>query len=452
MKLRTKRIVALAAAAFVLLVGIYCLLRFGFSVDVLDRSGWSTRGDAVRYLDYFGRPQLKWQYIDNRLYYFSPDDGNMVTGWQTVDGHTYYFGNDGVRASGWIQVDGKTFYLGADGKAVTGKQTIDKETYYFSHNGQMATGWQTVDGKRYYFSPEGKTVSGMQTVDGKHYCFAQDGQVLTGWVTLDGARYCFAEDGAAVTGWLEEADGKVFLDETGRVHTGWLDWEGKRYYFDDAGKMTTGWLTLEQDRYYLREDGVMAVGEMKIDGETHFFTSTGKKLLVVNVKNPVPADYQLDLVDIEGFEIDRSCRDALENMLIACRNAGYVCKINNTYRFKATQQYMWNKSVSKYMADGMTYEQACAETGKDTMPAGHSEHQTGLAVDITGSQLMYQWLAENCWDYGFILRYPQDHTSATGIIYEPWHFRYVGTELSLELEELGFCLEEYMANLTNKTE
>lgn len=450
MKLRTKRIIALSAAVLALLIGVYCLLRFGFSVDVLDRSGWSTKGDAVRYLDYFGRPQLRWQYIDNRLYYFSPDNGNMVTGWQTVDGHTYYFGNDGIRASGWIHLEGKTFYLGADGKTVTGWQKIDEENYYFSDNGQMATGWQTIDAKRYYFSPEGKTVSGWQTVDGKNYCFADDGQPLTGWVTLEGVRYCFAEDGTAVTGWREEADGKIFLDETGKLHTGWLDWEEKRYYFDDAGKMTTGWLTLEQDSYYLHEDGVMAVGEVKIDGKNHFFTSTGKKLLVVNSKNPVPADYKLDLVDIERDKIDRGCRDALENMLIDCRNAGYVCAINNAYRSKKTQQSLWDSSISKLMAKGMTYEQACAETGKDTMLPGHSEHQTGLAVDITGSALMYQWLAEHCWDYGFILRYPEGCTSHTGIIYEPWHFRYVGTELSLELKELGYCLEEYMDKLTQK--
>lgn len=450
MKLRTKKTAALAVAGLVLLIGIYCLLRFGFSVDVLDRSGWSVRGEVVRYLDYFGRPQQGWQYIDNRLYYFSPDDGNMVTDWKTIDGHTYYFGTDGIRASGWIRVDGETFYLGADGKAVTGKQTIDKKDYYFLDNGRMATGWQTVDGKHCYFSSEGNMVTGWQTVDGKYYYFAEDGQLLTGWVTLDGVRYCFAEDGTAVTGWQEEAGEKIFLDETGKLHTGWLDWEEKRYYFDDTGKMITGWLTLEQDRYYFHEDGAAATGEVKIDGKTNFFTSTGKKILVVNWKNPVPEDYELDLVEVEGFQIDRECRDALENMLIDCRNAGYVCTINNSYRSKKTQQYLWDKSMSAFMAQGMTYEQAYAETGKDTMLPGHSEHQTGLAVDIVGSELMYQWLAENCWDYGFVLRYPENRTSFTGIIYEPWHFRYVGTELSMELKELGLCIEEYMDMLTQK--
>lgn len=448
MKLRVKRIAPWVALALVLLVGIYCLLRFGFSVDVLDRSGWSTKGDTVRYLDYFGRPQLRWQYIDNRLYYFSPDDGNMVTGWKKVDGNLYYFGNDGVRNSGWIQVDGKTFYLGADGKTVTGKQTIDKEKYYFLDDGRMATGWQTVDGKRYYFGPDGKTVSGRQTVDGKYYCFAEDGQIITGWITIDGVRYCFAEDGAAATGWFAEADGKIFLDETGKLHTGWMDWEGKRYYFDDTGKMLTGWLTLEKDRYYLYEDGSMAVGAVEIDGQTHFFTSAGKKFLLINAQNPVPADYELDLVELEGFEVDRESRDALGSMLMDCRNAGYACTINNSYRSKATQQHLWNKSVAEFMAAGMTYEQACIETGKDTALPGHSEHQTGLAVDITGSEAMYQWLAEHCWEYGFILRYMDGHMDHTGIIYEPWHFRYVGTELSLELKELGICLEEYIAMLT----
>lgn len=450
MKVRTKRTAVVIAAALFLVLGTYCLLRFGFSVDALDRSGWSTKGGLVQYLDYFGRPQLRWQYIDKRLYYFSPEDGNMVTGWKQIDGCEYYFDKNGVRASGWMRVDGQTFYLGADGKVVTGWQNIDGETYYFSRDGRMASGWQMLDGNRHYFSQEGRIVPGWHTVDGKRYCFGQDGQTLSGWVTVEGIRYRVTEDGTAMTGWFEDADGKVFLDETGKPYAGWLDWEGKRYHFDDAGKMIIGWLKQDQDRYYFREDGTMAVGEVKIDGVSNFFTSTGKYVLLTNAWNPVPDDYEMDLVDIEGFRIDSSCRDQLLAMMTACRNAGYGCGINNTYRSRATQQQMWDASVARYMARGMTYEQACEETGKDTMLPGHSEHQTGLAVDITGSQAMYQWLAENCWDYGFILRYPEDRFEVTGIIYEPWHFRYVGTELSQELKELGLCMEEYMDMLTQK--
>ena len=90
---------------------------------------------------------------------------------------------------------------------------------------------------------------------------------------------------------------------------------------------------------------------------------------------------------------------------------------------------------------------------------GTSEHQLGLAVDIVDSRSYsltdYQatlpaqkWLMAHSWEYGFILRYPDDKTDVTGIIYEPWHYRYVGKELAKELYNAGLTLEEYLQNLT----
>ena len=89
-------------------------------------------------------------------------------------------------------------------------------------------------------------------------------------------------------------------------------------------------------------------------------------------------------------------------------------------------------------------------------PPGTSEHQTGLAVDIMATDYPVldekqaqteeqQWLMEHCWEYGFILRYPTDKSSVTGIGYEPWHYRYVGQETAASIYERGLCLEEYIA-------
>ncbi len=429
MNTREKKAAGLALAGLVLLIFVYCVLRFGFAVDVLDSSGWSTRKGMVQYLDYYGRPQLQWQRVDDKIYYFAPEDGNMVTGWQQIDDDRYYFGDDGVRASGWQTIDGKTYYLGEHGKMVTGWRKIDQKNYYFTQEGAMATGWQSLDGKLYYFSGEGYT--------------------LSGWVELDGIRYRFAEDGAVVTGWFEDETGRYFFDENGHPNSGWLDYEQERYYFDADGCMVTGWLNLGQDRHYFLPDGAMAVGEVEIDGVSSFFTSKGKYVLMPNPWNPVPADFVLDLVEIEGYEIDREAREPLQKMMDDCRAAGFRCSINNIYRSKATQQRMWNESVARYMAAGFSEAGANTRTSRDTALPGHSEHQTGLAVDIVGSQAMYDWLEEHCWEYGFILRYPDDRLEVTGIIFEPWHYRYVGTELSLELKELGLCLEEYMTMLTD---
>lgn len=84
------------------------------------------------------------------------------------------------------------------------------------------------------------------------------------------------------------------------------------------------------------------------------------------------------------------------------------------------------------------------------LPAGYSEHNLGLSLDIGSSQAEMnlapegQWLKENAWKYGFILRYPDDKTAITGIQFEPWHFRYVGLPHSAIIQENGFVLEQYM--------
>ena len=447
MKKKLKIINIALAIVLALLIGTYCTLRFGFSKDIFDRSGWSTEDGAVRYLDYYGRPCLGWQYVDGKLYYFTADEGIMATGWAEIDGSRYYFGTAGVRLAGWQEINGETYYLQQDGKQVTGWQQVQGETFYFTETGAMATGWAEIDGNRHYFSPEGKALTGWQTIDSKRYYLTPEGKALTGWAEAEGVRCLFDADGAAISGWFEDESGKYFLNE-GVYHTGWQDLDGSRYHFGQNGVMTVGWLTEDTDRYYLQSDGKMAVGETVIDNVKTFFTSKGKYVLLCNSGNAVPADYKMDLVWYDGFQIDSSCREAFAAMLKACRAAGYGVTVNNTYRSKAEQQYLWDRRVKEYMNAGMSYSQACAKTGESIAIPGHSEHQTGLAADLNGSDATYAWLAANCWDYGFILRYPSGCYNHTKIIYEPWHFRYVGTELSLELESLNICLEEYMANLS----
>ena len=345
-------------------------------------------------------------------------------------------------------MDGKTYYLGDAGKAVTGWQRIEGASYYFDQDGAMASGWQENNGKRSYFSQEGVALTGWQKIEGKLYYFTADGYAVSGWQELDNVRFCFNEDGSAVTGWYKDDTGTYYFDEDGHPHNGWLEWDGHRYYCNTDGIPATGWLTLEQDRYFLYDDGKMAVGEVKIDGVSNFFSSQGKYVLLCNPWNPVPEDYVLRMSSIEGYQFASVGRDALQQMLQDCRAEGISCVINNTYRSKATQQYLWDRSVNKFLAAGMTRAEAEAETAKTTALPGSSEHQTGLGVDLNGGQATYNWLAEHCWEYGFILRYPDDKIEITGFIYEPWHFRYVGTELSMELKELGITLEEYMAKLT----
>ncbi|MNN51152.1 D-alanyl-D-alanine carboxypeptidase [compost metagenome] len=90
------------------------------------------------------------------------------------------------------------------------------------------------------------------------------------------------------------------------------------------------------------------------------------------------------------------------------------------------------------------------------LPAGYSEHNTGLSLDIGSSlgEIKHspegEWLRANAWSYGFILRYPEDKTDITGIKYEAWHFRYVGLPHSLIMKEKNMVLEEYLADLKQR--
>ncbi len=123
----------------------------------------------------------------------------------------------------------------------------------------------------------------------------------------------------------------------------------------------------------------------------------------------------------------------------------------------ASQEGLWLEIISgfrSYYTQAVVYESFCSDRGKEAADRvsarpGHSEHQTGLAMDINSTWFTFadtaegKWLAENCWKYGFIIRYPEGKEDITGYAYESWHIRYVGMELAKTLHESGETLEEY---------
>ena len=130
-------------------------------------------------------------------------------------------------------------------------------------------------------------------------------------------------------------------------------------------------------------------------------------------------------------------------------------KICSAYRSRERQSSLFEKKVQQYLAAGWTESSAREEAAQTVARPGTSEHETGLAVDLVSEdyQLLdegqertkeQQWLMENCSNYGFILRYPTGKTDITGIIYEPWHYRYVGVRIAREIMDQGICLEEYL--------
>ena len=304
--------------------------------------------------------------------------------------------------------------------------------FYLDESAAPLTGWQVIDGNRYYFHPD------------------RGGAMVSGWLELPEGHYYFDSTGVMQIGWLQLSEKKYYMRPGGAMVSGWLELPEGRYYFDSTGVMQTGWLRLSGKEYYMRPDGAMAAGTIQIAGKEHHFTSAGEPFLLVNLDYALPDDYRPDLVELEGFWVSKDCADALQAMMKACRAAGHRCVINTAYRDRDYQQMLWDNRYNNYIAQGYSPAAATELSAQFVLPPGHSEHHTGLAVDITGTEEMYKWLEQHAPEYGFILRYPEDKTQWTGVSYEPWHFRYLGRKLALELKALDFTPEEYMYYLTEE--
>lgn len=488
-KTARKRITGILLLSVLLLAGVAFAAFHEEIVDVLFpvKNDWKEKNGSIYYMDEDGEPVIGWFRTDGYDYYLNPEQGGamttgwlrfedavyylgeqgrMCTGWQTIEEERYYFDEDGSMVTGFVTLETGCYYLGEDGTMKTGWLELPEGTYYLGEDGRMAVGWLDLDEKKYYFDESGTRLTGVVWLNEQAYYVPEDGVMASGWVEQDGSTYYLYEDGAAATGWLELEEKKYYLDpetatlvtgwveteqgryyiaEDGTAATGWLELDGARYYCDEDNALTTGWLELDGQNYYFDDDGVMAVGKVQIGEDIHYFTSTGANILLVNRWNPVPEDYEPKLVTFRGWQVDASCYDDLVKMLSDCP---YGYTITSAYRSASSQQSIWNKRLATYKANG--YSAATAEkmvADYVAMP-GTSEHQLGLAVDISGANAQ-KWLEEHCWEYGFILRYLDGKSEITGIAYEKWHFRYVGAELAMEMKGTGLCLEEYLDRLTD---
>ncbi len=171
---------------------------------------------------------------------------------------------------------------------------------------------------------------------------------------------------------------------------------------------------------------------VKKNGVTYVATPHGYTL-IANKTYALPSDYA-------PGDLTPECKAAFNELTNAAAKEGLSMYVVSGYR--------------SYWLQSDLYSRYCAQDGKaaaDTYSArpGHSEHQSGLAMDVNSlyGSFAYtaegKWLAANAWKYGFIIRYPADKQSVTGYIYEPWHIRYLGKPLAAEVYASGLCLEEY---------
>ena len=179
-------------------------------------------------------------------------------------------------------------------------------------------------------------------------------------------------------------------------------------------------------------------------------------LTLVNRENPLVDNYLPKLKSLaNGLQFDERAIHHLNAMLSASKEQGLAIVVSSAYRTVEYQRLLFYNHVSRLTASGLNREQAEKEVLRSVAYPGTSEHNLGLAVDLVSSEYQlldekqadtpeFKWLIENCAEYGFILRYPEEKEDILGIKYEPWHFRYVGVKAAREIMEKGLTLEEYL--------
>lgn len=200
------------------------------------------------------------------------------------------------------------------------------------------------------------------------------------------------------------------------------------------------------------------VAMVNVNRDYNFYThvkktdTTKKELMLVNKYYQLTKNYTPNSIvaistqySYEGNEISKDVYSAYRSMWNAAKEEGYTLIVTSSYRDYESQDTVWNDLANSY-GD----EKADARAAR----AGHSEHQTGLALDIVTYNSYnndfdqteeFKWLQKNAHKYGFILRFPKGKEDITGYSYESWHYRYVGIDVATKIHNLGITYDEYYA-------
>lgn len=250
-------------------------------------------------------------------------------------------------------------------------------------------------------------------------------------------------------------------------------------YLNDAADGTFGTNTEEAVIRFQAVNGLSADGLAGVKTQELLYSGNALSadqapkpdfLMLVNRQHKVGKnDAPTDLVTIEsvlsadivkvkysGTKADRTATEALGRMLSAAIADGLSnFQISSAYRTYSEQQKLVDNSVAKYQKNNPDWsrDRCLSATYNTVAPAGTSEHQTGLAFDITVPNVSFtgtaqqKWLHEHCAKYGFVVRFTADKQKLTGFVAESWHFRYVGVEAAQTMTQNNWCLEEYVEKM-----
>ena len=248
-------------------------------------------------------------------------------------------------------------------------------------------------------------------------------QIDISWNAVEGAdgyiiHYSTLNDLTPKNCWIvETTDTKATLKN--------LKLNSKYYYHVCAfKKKETGQkITSEWSKTYSEELKSIKV----VDGVTY-----ADGILIANKTYSLPSDF--------GNGLEPEAYNAFNRMARDAANDGIYLYIISDFRSYWTQSYTYNSFV---------YDRGVEQADRCSARPGHSEHQTGLAIDVNTTSDYFDgtpeaiWLANNCVRYGFIIRYPRGKESVTGYKYEPWHIRYLGAQKAAEIANSGLTIEEY---------
>ena len=241
--------------------------------------------------------------------------------------------------------------------------------------------------------------------------------------------------------------------------------------YDDTEELTAEDALGEETQQTLAEEDVAGLEDLMAQNEkinsdgnvqenqTTNFSKDDWNLLLINKQHTIPDDYTFSLGTIKGsMKCDERIIEPLTDMFAAAKADGITLVVCSPYRDMSRQEYLFDRKMKSYMSSGYSYMEAYKKASVTVTVPGASEHQVGLAMDIICSSYSSLdegfgdtdagiWLKEHSAEYGFILRYPKGKEMITGIVYEPWHYRYVGKEAAQVITRQNLTLEEFIENL-----
>lgn len=175
-------------------------------------------------------------------------------------------------------------------------------------------------------------------------------------------------------------------------------------------------------------------------------------LVLANKNNELPADFSPQITTFNNIQIDKRAVSDLSDMISAADNAGVKLTLSKGYITPDDQTGIYTQKYNEFVAAG--YSKAKAEEAAVIYKSGRSDSNTGLSITFSGEDFKnsaaFAWLTQNSINYGFVLRFPENKVSKTGVEFSPNTFRYVGKENAVKMRQLSMCLEEYAVYVSAK--